>query len=101
MPKKNRKYTEMPPTIDAISRIGLAEQAHKEDLLSGLLYVLWESHAEEVADAHGGDDWCSTCDLMREAARILKLDHPSLATDCTVPKANPYTNDGDEGEDDL
>jgi hypothetical protein len=93
--KKEPEYIEITPTPEAVALIQRALGERKTDIMEGLLSALWQSHAQEVADGHAGDDWCSTCDIMREAARILELDHPSLASDCNVPKADPYANTED------
>lgn len=61
-----------------------------EEIAKGLLADLWETHFEDLTSDHGGDETCSRCDLMREAASLLGLNHPSDASFTTSPTGPLY-----------
>jgi hypothetical protein len=89
---KEVEYEECPPTPEAVALIMQGAAEHKNAVMEGLLFALWEQHSTtEVMDGHDGDATCTYCDIMREAAHLLKLHKPSEAQDVHVPRGPLYT----------
>ncbi len=90
--KKEPKYIHCPPTPQALELMQRALMERREQVIEGLVAVMWENHQDEITDGHGGDRSCSICDMMREACEVIKM-APDEATHLTVPQGAVYTED--------